>query len=353
MPLSKNNCFKISGICCALPKNAVSVEDLGKDFFNINDIKRISQVVGLKKLYISNNEQTSADFCYSAAEKLIANLKWEKESIDCLIFVSQTSDYILPATACILQHRLGLSKNCAAFDVNLGCSGYVYGLWMASEFIKTGTCKRVLVLFGDTISKTVSRMDKSVALLFGDGGSATALEVDQDSSNSTFILKTDGSGAENLIIPAGGFRKRISDRTKIIITDEDGNKRTEENLYMNGAEIFSFTITEVPIILKEIMECHSWEIDDVDYFLFHQANNYMLKYLIKKLKLPSGKVPLNIEKFGNTSGLSIPLLICDQLHEEILDKNLKVIMIGFGVGLSWGAAALNLNKFNCAEIIYI
>lgn len=353
MPVSKTKHAKIRGVCCALPDNPIAIKQLGKDYFKDYEIEKISNIVGVKTLYHAKLNQTTADLCYAAAEKLIFDLGWKKETIDGILFITQTPDYVAPATSCILQHKLGLSKNCFALDINYGCSGFIYGTLLASQLIDSKTCKRVLVLVGDTLSKIISRKDKGISLLFGDGGSATALEYSEKTSRATFTVYTNGAGANHLMVPAGGFKKPKSKNTKILREDENGNKRTEEDIYMNGEEIFSFVINEIPKIINEILKEHEWGIVDIDQVLLHQANNYMVKYIAKKVKIPMRKVPLNIDKFGNTSGSTIPFLICDQLKKIGKGNDLKVIMSGFGVGLSWGAAALNLNNIYCSELVYV
>lgn len=353
MPISRINHARIKGICCALPNNPLSIQEVGNNYFKKDDIEKVSQIIGVKRLYHAREDQTTSDLCYEAAKKLISELGWKKESIEAVLFVSQTPDYITPSTACILQNRLGLTKDSIALDINLGCSGYIYGNWIASQMINNLTCKRIILLVGDTLSKVISKKDKSVALIFGDGVSATALEYTEEETMATFVLNSDGSGANSLIIPAGGARKPRDNHTNTMMEDEDGNIRSEEQMYMNGMEILGFAVREVPKIVKRVMKNHSWSVDDVEQFLFHQANNYMLKFIAKKANLPMDKIPLSIDKFGNTSGATIPLLICDQLKEKLKENSMNVIMTGFGVGLSWGSVAMNLSKVHCSEILYV
>jgi len=353
MPISKISNVRIKGVCCAVPNNSFSVSDIGKKYFNSEDVKKTCDLIGVDTLYYAKEGQTTSDIACIAAEKLINDLNWDKESIDGLIFISQTPDFILPATSCVLQSKLGLSKDCIALDINLGCSAYIYGLWLASQFISSKSCNRVLLIVGDTISRYVSPKDKSAILIFSDGVSVTCLENCEDGKSSTFILKTDGSGANSLIIPAGSNRRPSDVKTRILSEDQEGNIRTEENLYMNGLEIFGFAIREVPKIIIDLLNEHKWTLEDVDKVLLHQANNYMLKFITKKAKIPLEKVPLNIHKFGNTGGATIPFLICDTLKKDIDKKTIKVIMAGFGVGLSWGAVAMNLSNVHCSEILYV
>lgn len=353
MAISKVDNFAIRGICCALPKKEISIHELGKSYFPREEIQKIEDIIGIKKLYLAQEGQTSSDLCCEAAERLLSDLNWEKNSIDGVLFISQTPDYIAPATSFLLQYKLGLGKHCIALDINLGCSGYVYGIWLASQFISTGTCKRVLVLVGDTLSKLVSKKDKSVALIFGDGASASAVEYSEEKNPATFILNSDGSGANSLIVPAGGFRRSICDETKKMEKDEDGNIRNDENIHMNGMDIFGFAVREVPKVLNEIIQCHGWTLNDVDKVYLHQANSYMLKFIAKKIKISTEKIPQNIDRFGNTSGTTIPLLICDKMSNEIRFNSFNTLMAGFGVGLSWGAVALNMGNIHCSEILYI
>ncbi|RKL61632.1 ketoacyl-ACP synthase III [Thermoanaerobacteraceae bacterium SP2] len=352
MPITILKNSKITGICCTLPDNCLSIYDMGKKYFDEEEIEKISKSVGIKYLYLAKPEQTTSDLAVKACEKLILNLNWNKDEIDGLILITQTPDYILPSTANILQYRLGLKKNCIAIQINLGCSGYVYGIWLASEFISNGTCKKVLVIVGDTLSKTTSKQDKSIFML-SDGVAATAVEYKEGYSSSSFSLFSDGSGADKLIIPDGGFRNPVSEKSYILSKDEDGNSRSNMNIFMDGMAIFLFAINQVPSALKEFINYLNVDIVKIDKFLLHQANNYLIKMLARNAKLPIEKIPINIDKFGNTSAASIPLVICDQLKNDLEHKDLNVIMAGFGVGLSWGIGMLKLERGISTSIIYV
>lgn len=341
----------IAGIVCAVPKNGLDNESFTSSF-SLDQINKIAQITGVLTRRIAPENLCTSDLCAKAAEKLLQDLKWESSSVDALIFISQTPDYFLPATSCTVQEKLGLSSNCAAFDINLGCSGYVYGLWLASSIIKAGL-KRVLLLVGDTISKVVSPEDRSTALLFGDAGSATAIEKNENNGENTFLLGTDGKGQNNLIIPAGGFRLRPSENTRQAILYEDGNSRNEEHLYMNGGEIFNFTIQRAIPLVRDLLEKSNYKSEQVDYFVFHQANKFILKHFVKKLKLPSEKVPINIELYGNTSSASIPLVIVTNIAEDLLNSKKKVAMFGFGVGYSWGGALVDLGLLECCNLLEV
>ena len=344
--------FKISGVTCALPNNKLHIDDLPSPFSE-REKKRFQKMVGVQSVYHVKNEETTSDLCYEAALNLLKKLDWDIESIDGVIVVTQTPDYFVPSTACVLHGRLGLKKEAIAFDIPLGCSGYVYGLWIASKLLDKSSIKRILLLAGDTSSKTISSEDRSVALLFGDAGTATAIEYDETAEDVPFILGTDGTGYNNLIIPAGAYRKKGSTVTKLKISDEEGNVRSEEQLFMNGAEVFNFTLEEVPNLLLNIIEENNCQIDKVDLFILHQANKLILETIARKCKIPLEKVPINIQEYGNTSSASIPLVISDIFQSKSHENDLHVVLSGFGVGYSWAAASLSLERNLFAETIFI
>lgn len=343
---------KVIGISCVLPDNRLSVYDVGSQYFDKKDIKKLVNSVGLEYVYKAKLNQTTSDLGIEACNNLIYGIEWDRNEIDGLILVTQTPDYILPSTANILQDKLKLPKGCVALQVNLGCSGYVYGLWLASELISNNTCRKVIVVVGDTMSKTTSNKDKSV-MMISDCVSATAVEHVEGCDESIYSLYSDGSGAENLIIKDGGFRNPVSENSYVLIEDEDGNCRTNMNLFMDGMAIFLFAIGEVSETLNKFISDFNINIDDVDGIMFHQANRYLISMLAKNANIPLNKVPINIEKFGNTSGASIPLLICDTLRNDLKKKDLNVVMAGFGVGLSWGFAKLLLHRGTYTDIIFV
>lgn len=292
-------------------------------------------MTGVRSRRIADKDTCTSDLCVVAAQKLMSDLHWEPSSIDGIVLVTQTPDYRLPATSCVIQDRLALPSECAAFDVNLGCSGYVYGLWMVCSMISTGSMKRMLLLVGDTMSKGISPEDRSTTLLFGDAGTATALEYDDGAPDMTFALGTDGAGVHNLIIPAGGYREQSSPQTTIRRPLSDGSIRSREDLFMDGGEIFNFTIKRVPTLVKLLLEETKMEIPDMDYIIFHQANKFILNYLAKKLKLAPHQVPMSISQYGNTSSGSIPLTMASELAMELRQGDKDIALIGFGVGYSW------------------
>ena len=311
----------------------------------VEEISKVSATVGLKDLYRTTDLQTAGDLCIAAARRLLEGLRWDPASIDGLFFVTQTPDHFLPATAFIAHRELKLKDHCLAYDIGLGCSGYVYGLWNAAQFVATGACKRVLLLAGDTISKLISPQDKSVAVLFGDAGSATALEVDGAAGSMAFVGGSDGSGAGNLCVPGGAFRAMPCDEVFAKHTDEAGNTRSKRDLAMDGLAIFNFTLQRVPPLVNAVTDLRGWPVPEVDLFVFHQANGFILKAIAKKLKIRDEQVPINIGKFGNTSMTSMPLLIADVAPDRLRSSEpTKVVVVGFGVGYSWGALATEMRN---------
>lgn len=291
---------------------------------------------------------STADLCQQAGQRLLDGLGWAADSIDGLLFVSQTPDYVLPATACALHGRLGLRPGALAFDVNLGCSGYPYALWLAMTIVQTGAAGRVLVAVGDTISRVVDPADRATAMLFGDAGTVTAIERDAgDASGSTahFLLGSDGRGETNLIIPQGGFKTRSA------ADDARLADRDPACLFMDGGEIFNFTLQSVPPLVNATFAAAGTTTDDYAAFLFHQANLFMLKHLAKKAKLPADKVPINIDRYGNNSSASIPLLMTTDLADRLRTERLRLAMFGFGVGYSWASASLEIGPLRVVETI--
>lgn len=331
---------EIKGIACAVPDRIVNNEDY-YDVFGEESVRKFINMTGVKTRHVAIDEQCTSDLCYIAAKSLMAKLQWEPSSIDALILITQTPDYAVPATACVLQYRLGLSENCIAFDINLGCSAYVYGLWQAATMISTQNINRVILLCGDTSNFGINQSDSATAMIFGDGGTATALEK-TDGKELKYFLKTKGSGYRSIIVPSGHARSRSK-----ISTDS-----SEYDLSMNGTEIFSFTITDVPKAIKSFILEYSIDKNDVDMFVFHQANLFILKNLARKLCIPMERVPVSIDRYGNTSGESIPLTLVDALGPEESNDTIKLFLCGFGVGLSYGGIYLEMKKSVCIPMIY-
>lgn len=352
MPTGTLKNITIKGIVCTVPDNIVYSESY-YDTFGEDNVKKFVNMTGVESRYISLKEQTASDLCFVSAKHLMDALCWDPSSIDAVIFISQTPDYRLPATACVLHKRLGLGKECLAFDINLGCSGYVYGLFTVGSLMQNGVVKRVLLLGGDTISKMVSPEDKSTCMLFGDGGSATALEFSKEPDHViNFMLRTNGEGYKTIIVPSGCYRNcnRTTDRKGM----EDGIIRSDYELYMNGMDVFNFTITDVPKTINEFINNFSISLSNIDSLILHQANLFMLKHIAKKVNIPFDKVPITVDKFGNTSVTSIPLTIANTFRDKISQstKSINLLLSGFGVGLSWGVVSVKLENDTYLSLDY-
>ncbi len=340
---------RIAGICAGVPETVVNNYTLqpGIDMSSEYTAKAFVEATGVEERRNSETLCTS-DLCFAAAEKLIAELGWDKKDIEALVFVSQTADYILPATACILQDRLGLSRECYAEDVALGCSGWVYGLSNISSLVSSGSIKKALLLVGDAKRRAKQKRDP----LFGDAGTATAIEYVEGEKGFHFHLGTDGSGFDAIIIPDGGSRNQVSPNS-FAFHNHNGNLMHSIQTHMNGMDVFSFGITTAPKSVKKLGEHFGFDYKESDYFIFHQANMKMNNQIVKKLKLTPDKVPSCMYQFGNTSSASIPLTIVSQLKGKIEHKTTKFICCGFGVGLSWGTVAFETCNIVIPEIVNV
>lgn len=343
---------RIAGIAAAVPDSVVTLDDDGK-LFGVEETKRVFKNTGIRQRHVTKTGMCTSDLCFAAAQELLARLDWAPESIDALVFVTQSPDYVTPATACVLQRRLGLAPGCAAFDVNLGCSGFVYGLWMLSGLFAGGGFRRALLLVGDTASRMSAPLDRSVIPIFGDAGAATALELDPAAPPMDFILGTDGAGARHLIVPAGAARIPRTSATAEITMRADGNARSDEHTYMNGAEVFTFTLTNVPNLIRDIKEVAGWTNENTDFFVFHQASTFVLKNLARASGLPKEKFVVAMEEYGNTSSASIPLAICHQLRDALTSGPKRLVLAGFGVGWSWAAAAVTAGPMVVAPVLFV
>lgn len=345
------NSISIKGISCCVPKNMERNIDL--DILTQEEIQKFVEATGVEERRIATKEICTSDLCCEAAEKLIKDLNWQKEEIEILVFVSQTADYILPVSAAILQDRLGLSTNCIAFDVPLGCSGYVYGISIIAGMMKATGLKKGLLLAGDTSSKLLSKTDKSTVPLFGDGGSATAFEFDENADDLLFDLGTDGSGYKTIMINDGGSRNRINSDSLLYQTISPGIERNACQLILDGMDVFSFGISQAPKTVNKLIEKFELDKDSINHFVFHQANLMMNKMIVKKLKLPVEKVPYSLKEFGNTSSTTIPLTIVAELKNNLTNTTQDLILCGFGVGLSWGTAKIRLKNAVISDLIEI
>lgn len=339
----------ITAISACIPADKAFNKDL-TSIMGDDEVKKIIQSVGITERRISDKDTFSSDLCYAAAKKLMEDNRIHPDSIDMLLFMSQGGDYRIPATACILQHRLGLSKDCAAMDLSLGCSGYVYALSCAMAYASMPGINRVLLLDGETFSKIVNPRDKVNVPLYGDGGTATLIEK-SCGHNNTFILHTDGSGEDAVKIHAG-MRNPITSESCVVSEREEGNYRSDLEVYMDGMEVFNFAIRVVPKGVKDILKETSYDLNDIDWLVFHQSNRFMTDFFVKKLKADPNKVPYCISYLGNTSSASVPLTIVSELKGKT-DNAYKVILCGFGAGLSWATAIVDLSECSISEMIEI
>jgi 3-oxoacyl-[acyl-carrier-protein] synthase-3 len=336
----------ISGSVSYIPKNKIKNID-NKIFKSKDEAEKFIEITGVEEKRHLTKGTLVSDLCYEAAELLIKKLEWNKDEIGVLIMVTQTPDYLLPNTAIILQDRLGLSKNSACFDIPLGCSGFVYGASIITSMLSSNGYKKGLLLVGDSSSLLASNMDKSSYPLFGDAGCATAFEYSEN-KNISFKLWSDGSKYKAIIIPDGGYRNMFSEKSLELFEDSEGNKRTNINPIMNGTDVFSFGISQVPRFIKSFFKQINKESKDIDYFLFHQANLFMLEMIRKKIDLDAHKVPYSLTKYGNTSSASIPLTL-SILGDSV--RNKKIAMCGFGVGLSIGCGYFEIGDSFVNELV--
>lgn len=317
----------LKGVATCVPPTIV---DNQKDNnFDAKEVKKIVAMAGIKRRRVVDANTCSSDLCRISALQLMDSLGWSPDSIDALIFVTQTPDYFIPSTSSLLHRDLGLSKHCAVFDVGLGCSGYPYGLWISSMILNTSNAKRVLLLDGETPSRFTHPEDRSTVLLFGDAGSATALEKGGDSPWG-FQLYSDGNGYSDLIIPGGGFR-----------TPHPEEER-DRYLHMNGTNLFNFTAQQVPDLINETLKLMENTVDDVDSFIFHQSNQFLMRHIAKKCALPQEKTPIILAEYGNTGGASVPLTLTSYYGDTKPESPQRAMLLGYGVGLSWGSALITI-----------
>lgn len=338
----------ITAMSACVPKKVVSNRDLGY-LIPDEEIEKTINNIGIEERRVVDNEVCASDLCYKAAKQLLEDNNIDPDSIDVLLFMSQTSDYRIPATAPLLQHRLGLSKDTCCLDLTLGCSGYVYALSTAFAYASMEGINRVLLLDGETFSKICNTRDKVDWPLYGDGATATLIEKG-DFEDSTFILKSDGSGADSVIISGGGMRNPLTADSLKETTREEGNIRNDLQIYMDGMAVFNFAMSVVPKSIKEMAKETNTSLDDIDWLVFHQANKFMTDFFAKRLKFDMEKVPYCIQKYGNTSSTSIALTIVSELRDK-LKMGERVVMCGFGAGLSWATAHIVFGHCNISAVI--
>lgn len=340
---------RISGISSALPENIRDVSSFIEKFGE-KQIKRLKKSTGVESMHYVSDGQTASDLCYEAAKKLIEELNVNAMDIDGIVFASFSPDYKGPPTSVILQDRLGLPQTCVAFDITYGCSAYCYGLYQASMLISSGGCNKVLVCTGDTQTKMVNPDDRAMQVIVGDAGTATLVEKGE--YTVPFYFKTVGSGYKDLIIPAGGYRNPISEETSQVFTDDNGNMRSQNDLYMDGMNVMNFALTEVPVAVNELLSFANLTKDNIDLFAMHQPNKLILDHLAMDLEIPFENMPVGLQKTGNTASASIPLLLSTLKEREVDFSDKKhVFACGFGMGLSVSAAILNLSETKVIKTI--
>lgn len=327
----------IKAIEYALPEKILTNEELASEFGDWT-AEKILDKTGIASRHVVEDDECASDLAVKAAQKLFSNGMVKPEEIDFLLFATQSPDYVLPTTACILQDRLGIPQTSGALDFNLGCSAFIYGLALAKSLVHSGIAKHVLLLTAETYTKHINPMDKSNRTIFGDGAAAI-LVAEGGHEIGEFDLGTDGSGKDVLIIPAGGTRLPHSPETAVESIYKN-SIRSQNNLYMDGAEVFNFAIRVVPQSIKRLLEKHQFVLSDIDLFIFHQANKFMLDFLRKKVKIPEEKFYINMTDVGNTVSATIPIALKRAENEGRLKKGYKVLLIGFGVGLSWGSTLI-------------
>jgi 3-oxoacyl-[acyl-carrier-protein] synthase-3 len=343
----------IKGIAACVPTSTEYNQEL--DIFSRGEeAERFIEVTGVNSRHlVKNSGLCSSDLCYTAAVQLMAELQWSPDDVDCLIFVSQTPDYLLPATSCILQDRLGINQDCYALDISLGCSGWIYGLSVIASLISGGIMKKGLLLVGDTTSVTKSHKDKSAYPLFGDAGTATAIEYSENGNEMVFNFGTDGKGYEAIIIPDGGFRNFFNERTLIEKENDPGIFRHKLHTILNGPAVFTFSITKAPRSVNSVLSQFKISKEEIDYYIFHQANLFMNEKIRTKLNLQPEKVPYSLYEFGNTSSASIPLTIVTKLATDLSHEKKKILACAFGVGFSWASVVFVVSGLKCPAITEI
>lgn len=340
----------IRGVTATVPNNPVKSIDLG--IFTKEEADTFENTVGIKKRYLAAEDTCASDLCFDAAERLIEGLGWEKESIDILVFGSVTGDYKTPPTSGILQNRLGLPTSTFVLDIPMGCCGSIYAINVAGNLLSAGTVKRALLLVGDTALRMGSLKDKSRVPLFGDCGTAMALEYDPTAKDIIIDFNTLGSGYQALMTPHGGFRHPITEESFVEEDFGNGIIRAPKDTLINGMDVFSFAITRPPLSIKKLMEKYQLNTESVDFFLIHQANKLIVDRIVKKLKLPMEKVPYDLQEFGNLGGASIPMLMTYNLKNELQIRPLTLVCSAFGLGLTWATMILRTTSVKVLPICF-
>ena len=328
----------VRAISVYLPEKILDNAELIRQFGTWTE-EKIYGKTGISRRHVVDGELVS-DLAAGAGEKLFSEHGVRRDEIDFILLCTECPDYFLPATSCIVQHRLGLRTNVGALDYNLGCSGYIYGMALAKGLIAGGVAKKVLLITSETITRTIHPMDKSTRTIFGDAAAATLLEASDHDGVGEFSLGTDGCGADSLIIPAGAWAQPSSPETRKETVNRWGNARTPENLYMDGPSVLNFTLEISPLCFDEILKKNETSLEDIKFVVLHQASHMLLEKVRDILCIPDEKFVFNIENYGNTVSSTIPIALRDLELSGRLQKGDKVLIMGFGVGLSWGGTVL-------------
>jgi 3-oxoacyl-[acyl-carrier-protein] synthase-3 len=328
----------IKAISYYLPEKIISNEDLVRIFPEWS-VEKVASKIGVLNRHVSGEDELSSDMAVKAAQKLFSEWNIDPEEVDFVMLCTQSPDYFLPTSSCIIQQKLGIKTSSGALDFNLGCSGFVYGLALAKGLIVAGIARNVLLLTAETYNKFIHPEDKGNRTIFGDAAAATLISDSGFASIKNFDLGTDGKGAANLIVKSGGLRNRGN--SDVVETDDFGNVISAEHLYMNGGEIFTFTLESVPVLVSNVLQKNCSSPDDIGLYIFHQANKYMLNHLRKKLLIPEEKFFYFLENVGNTVSSTIPIALAEAMKEKKINKGQNVLLAGFGVGYSWGGTILN------------
>ena len=341
----------ITALSACVPRQVIDNYHYDLDIWSEEEVRRVVDKIGVKERRFVDEMTCASDLCFAAAEKLISDNSIDKTEIDLLVFLSQTPDYRMPATSILLQDRLGLPMSTMAFDISLGCSGFISALSIVYAMMQNNGFRKALLLDGETRSKVYSRKDRREAFIFGDAGIAALIERNEKFGESHFSLNSDGSRGDLIMIPGGGYRNMSSIETlREKVVDEYGNIRSDEHGHMNGADVFNFVIVEVPKDIKRLIAASGEDIQKMDYYVFHQANAFINNHIAKKLKLDEERIPWTIQKYGNTSSVSVPLTIVSELKDK-MDGEKKIMMSAFGVGMAWATAIVPFVDCKISDIV--
>ncbi len=349
MALFSTKNVDLRGVSAAVPLNI----EHNKNYALLSDkeVKLLIKTTGVESKHKAPAGTTSSDYCLAAAQKLLLDLGWKPSEVELLIFVSQSPDYFLPSTATVLQHKLGLPESAIAYNIGLGCSGFVYGMSLVTTMMQSGFVSKGLLLCGDVSTTSVSYHDKSTYPLFGDAGTAAAFEFKDGASEISFNLQTDGKGFEAIIIPDGGCRNPLKSESEVMLEVEVGVTRRKKDLWLNGMDVFNFSVTKVPANIRQLLSHCKVDVSDPDFFIMHQANLLMNETIRRGLNIDASKTPYSLKDYGNTSSASIPLTMVTQIAEQLRMRENTLLLAGFGVGLSWGSVLLKTDSIIISDLV--